>query len=93
MTVSTGADETVVPLCILSKLAARRPEHLDVSVMRRRHGRILGTVWVWRNRVRARRELQGLALWQPDSVLEDAGITRVAAEREARRWFWQEFLP
>lgn len=93
MTVSTRAGDNVIPLCFLTNVVARRPDHLDLAVMQRRHGRVLGTLRVWRNRARARRELQRLALWEPDSVLEDAGISRAAAEREAGRRFWQDFLP
>lgn len=93
MTASTNAGDNVIPIRALITVMARRPDHLDLAVMQRRHGRVLGTVWVWRNRALARRELQRLALWEPDSVLEDAGISREAAEREARRWFWQDFLP
>ena len=93
MTVSTNSDDTAIPLCDLSKRTARLPDHLDLAMMQRRHGRILGTLRVWQNRMRARGEIQRLALWAPDSVLEDAGMTRAAAEREAHRWFWQDFLP
>ena len=93
MTVSRESDGTVIPLRVVSKLPARLPDHLDLARMQRRHGRVIGALRVWHNRVRARRELQRLALWAPDSVLEDAGMTRGAAEREARRWFWQDFLP
>ena len=93
MTVSTRSDDNVIPLCVPTKRAARLPDHLDLAIMQRRHGRILGKVRVWNARVRARREIRRLTLWNPDSVLEDAGITRDAAERESRRWFWQEFLP
>jgi len=92
MPVSRDSGDNVIPLCIRSKRAARRPDHLDLAMMQRRHGHILGTLRVWQNRVRARRDIRRLALWEPDRVLEDAGITRTAAEREARRWFWQDFL-
>lgn len=92
MTVSTNSGDTASPPCDLSKRKPRLPEHLDIAMMQRRHGRILGTLQVWRNRIRARGEIQRLALWAPDSVLEDAGMTRAAAEREVRRWFWQDFL-
>lgn len=83
--------DNIVPLFMPAEPAARRPEYLDLAVMRARHGWLLGTLWVWHNRVHARREIQRLVLWAPESVLEDAGLSRDAAEREARRWFWQDF--
>lgn len=92
MTASTRSDDTVIPLGAPAERTARCPEHLDLARMQRRHGRILGTVRVWQGRVKARRDIQRLVLWGPDSVLEDVGITRADAEREARRWFWQGFL-
>lgn len=83
----------VIPLRPRADPVARRPEHLDLVRMRARHGWGLGTLLVWRARIAARGDLQRLALWAPDSVLEDAGICREAAAREARRWVWQELLP
>ncbi|MGY6632554.1 MAG: DUF1127 domain-containing protein [Alkalilacustris sp.] len=92
MIAPTRSDDTVIRLCAPAERAARCPEHLDLARMQRRYGRILGTVRVWQGRVQARRDIQRLALWGSDSVLEDVGITRSDAEREARRWFWQDFL-
>ena len=92
MTLFKQPEHTVIPHCVVSKLPARLPDHLDLAMMQRRHGRVIGTLRVWQSRVQARRELQRLALCGPDSVLEDAGMTRAAAEREAGRWFWQDFL-
>lgn len=81
----------VIQLARPAKPSARRPEYLDLHRMRGRYGWIPGTFLVWRNRARARRELMALAQREPDSVLADAGMTRAAAAREARRWFWQDF--
>lgn len=78
--------------CKPPEKAMPMPQHLDLAAMRGRHGMVLGTLAVWRNRVHARRELQRLALRAPDNVLADARTSRYAAECEARRWFWQEFL-
>lgn len=84
--------DNVVRLCRPTPPAPRRPEYLDLQRMRGRHGWFPGTVLVWINRARVRRDLTTLALREPDSVLADAGMTRAAAAREARRWFWQDFL-
>lgn len=68
-------------------LAKCNPD-LDSAEQIRRYGRLLGWVKVWLNRSRMRRDLMDLALRQPDSVLEDAGLTRQVALREASKWFW-----
>lgn len=68
-------------------LAKRNPD-LDPAEQIRRYGHLLGWVKVWLNRSRMRRDLMDLALRQPDSVLDDAGLTRQVASREASKWFW-----
>lgn len=83
---------SVVPPRSVPGRPARRPEHLDLAAMRSRHGRVLGTLAVWRSRARARHELRGLALRGAEGVLEDVGLGRRTVDREAGRWFWQEFL-
>lgn len=67
--------------------AMRNPD-LDPAEQIRRYGRLLGWVKVWLNRSRMRRDLMDLALRQPDSLLDDAGLTRQVALREASKWFW-----
>lgn len=93
MTVSGGAVRTGDPHRRTPAPAARRPEHLDLARMQLRHGWVIGTLAVWRDRARARRELRELALRALDSRFEDTGMTREDAAREARRWFWQDLLP
>ena len=44
---------------------------------------------VWLRRWRLRAELRAMLLREPDSVLEDAGFTRLAAQREAHKPFWR----
>ena len=66
----------------------KRNPDLDPAEQIRRYGRLLGWVKVWLNRSRMRRDLMDLALRQPDSVLDDAGLTRQVALREASKWFW-----
>lgn len=44
---------------------------------------------VWRDRITLRRALRHELLKQPDSVLEDAGWTRSAAQKEAAKPFWR----
>lgn len=92
MSTRSECTDSVIPSCMLSNLPARCPDHLDLARMQRRHGRVIGTLRLWYNRAGARRDLQRLALRGADAVLEDTGLTRAAAEREARRWFWQDFL-
>lgn len=67
---------------------AKRNPDLDPAEQIRRYGRLLGWIKVWLNRSRMRRDLMELALWQPDSFLDDAGLTRQTALREASKWFW-----
>jgi len=67
---------------------AKRNPDLDPAEQIRRYGRLLGWTRVWLNRSRMRRDLMDLALRQPDSVLDDAGLTRQVALREASKWFW-----
>lgn len=92
MSASEWPAGNVVRLRLGTRPAARRPECLDLPKMQGRHGRLLGTLSVWRSRIRARREIRELALRAPDSVFADTGLTRAAVAREARRWFWQDFL-
>lgn len=66
----------------------KRNPDLDPAEQIRRYGRLLGWVKVWLNRSRIRRDLMDLALRQPDSVLDDAGLTRQVALGEASKWFW-----
>ena len=47
-----------------------------------------GIISVWYTRYRYRLMLRNDLLLQPDSVLEDAGISRVAAKVEAQKSFW-----
>lgn len=42
----------------------------------------------WLERIRCRRELRNLALLQPDSVLEDVGLTRREAQRLSEQPVW-----
>lgn len=42
----------------------------------------------WLERIRCRRELRNLALFQPDSVLEDVGLTRREAQRLSEQPAW-----
>ncbi|MEO0760744.1 MAG: hypothetical protein AAFZ09_02895 [Pseudomonadota bacterium] len=49
----------------------------------------LAQLRLWRARLRHRRALRDELFFQPDSVLADAGLTRAAAEAEARRPFWR----
>jgi len=49
---------------------------------------LLHTLRLWRERRRWRREIRETLLPGPDSVLADAGLTRAAAIREARKPFW-----
>ena len=67
--------------------AVHNPD-LDPEVQLRRYGHLLEWVKLWLNRSRMRRDLMDLALRQPDSVLDGAGMTRKAALREASKWFW-----
>jgi uncharacterized protein YjiS (DUF1127 family) len=43
------------------------------------------TLWIWNQKSSQRRALRDL----DDRQLADIGVTREAAEREARKWFWQ----
>ena len=78
--------------CGTPEVVASTPDYLNLSRMRQRHGWIIGTLRVWSNRARDRHQLQRLSLQAPDSVFEDVGMSRGEAGREARRWFWQEFV-
>jgi uncharacterized protein YjiS (DUF1127 family) len=49
---------------------------------------ILALLRLWRRRWLARHEMRDLALLQPDSVLEDSGISREEAWLRARTPFW-----
>ena len=51
--------------------------------------RSFGILSVWYARYQYRQMLQDDLLLQPDSVLADAGVTRTAAEGEARKPFWR----
>lgn len=84
--------DSVSQQCSAPKPGTSTPKYLDLARMRQGHGWIIGTLWVWSNRARARHQLEMLALQAPDSVFEDIGMKRDEAEREARRRFWQEFL-
>ncbi len=46
-------------------------------------------VRLWRKRLAERRALRQLALFEPDSVLEDSGWSREDARREADTPFWR----
>ena len=48
-------------------------------------GAIAAIVQLWSQKSRERRALKEL----DDRELADIGFTRQAAEREARKWFWQ----
>ncbi|TVS07096.1 MAG: hypothetical protein EA407_00295 [Rhodobacteraceae bacterium] len=92
MNVSGAGLDSAMQRCSSSEVGASTPEYLDLARMRQRCGWIIGTLRVWFNRAKARHQLEMLALQAPDSVFEDVGMKRGEAEREARRWFWQEFL-
>lgn len=47
-------------------------------------GTLLGTAWLWATRRRTRRDLDELS----DHQLDDIGVTREQARREAGKWFW-----
>ena len=63
----------------------RRPEHAEAPDEWRG---VLAVPRLWRRRWLERRELGDLALFQPDLVLEDAGVSREEAWRRARTLFW-----
>lgn len=44
------------------------------------------TIKLWDRRLHERRALARLS----DDLLRDIGITRAAADAEAKKWFWQE---
>jgi uncharacterized protein YjiS (DUF1127 family) len=50
---------------------------------------ISATVRTWIARRRGRLELQELAEYGEDHLLDDIGVTRKAALRAAEKWFWQ----
>lgn len=64
---------------------ALRPENVEAP--NRRRG-IAALLTLWRRRWVERRDMRDLALSQPDSVLEDAGVSRGEAWRRARTPFW-----
>lgn len=70
---------------ILAFPTIRRPEHSEAPKEWRG---VLAVPRLWRRRWLERREMRDLALRQPDSVLEDAGISREEAWRRARKPFW-----
>jgi uncharacterized protein YjiS (DUF1127 family) len=63
----------------------RRLEHAEA---RQEWRGVLALLRLWRRRWLERREMRDLALLQPVSVLEDAGISREEAWRRARTPFW-----
>lgn len=72
----------------------RRPQRCrlcDPGEMISTHGYVMGWLKVWRCRTQQRRALMDLAENQPDAVLDDVGIDRRVALREASKWFWQDF--
>ena len=74
-----------------SQAIVTQPSAIQTSIPRNKYaGTAVCWAWtrVWLNRSRMRRDLMDLALRQPDSVLDDAGLTRQVALREASKWFW-----
>lgn len=63
----------------------RCPEHAEAPEKWRG---VLASLRLWRRRWLQRREMRDLALREPDSVLEDVGISRDEAWRRARTPFW-----
>lgn len=71
------------------KMARGEPEFDEPWRQRNQSGplrRILDLVLLWHKRRRLRRQLAGL----DDFTLKDIGVTRGDANREARKWFWEE---
>ena len=71
----------------------RRQAHAGVADRaappRRAGGYLLRTLnlfLLWQERSHQRRQLAGL----DDDGLKDIAVSRIDAEREARKWFWQE---
>jgi uncharacterized protein YjiS (DUF1127 family) len=71
----------------------RRRAHAGVArwaaPLRRTDGLLLRLLYLllrWQERSRQRRQLAGL----DDDRLKDIAVSRADAEREARKWFWQE---
>ena len=62
-----------------ARVLPRKPERRSVTAV----------LALWRKRCADRRVLYDLALYQPDSVLLDAQVTREAALRESRKPFWR----
>lgn len=67
---------------VLHTQTIHRPESAQRS-------RKVGIIAVWHARYQYRQMLRDDLLLQPDSVLADAGITRVAAKCEAQKPFWR----
>lgn len=62
------------------------PENAEPAQRPRGFAALVG---LWRRRWRERRELRDLAIFEPDSVLADIGISREEAWRRARTPFWR----
>ena len=61
-----------------------------VAAPRRRHAAALAALFgLWCERSRQRRHLAELAEWS-DHLLQDIGVSRDAARREAAKAFWQK---
>lgn len=69
--------------------SGRFAKHHAPMAARTRAGGLFGMLMLWRDRIRYRAELRRELLPQPDSVLEDAGMTREEAQREAFKPFWR----
>jgi uncharacterized protein YjiS (DUF1127 family) len=63
-----------------------QPIHRPETAQRSRK---VGIISVWYARYQYRQMLRDDLLLQPDSVLADAGITRIAARCEAQKPFWR----
>jgi uncharacterized protein YjiS (DUF1127 family) len=61
------------------------------AVIRDRLRRCIDTIQLWRTRSRSRRELHRALACDPIGafVPHDIGVSRLEAEREACKWFWQ----
>ena len=82
------ADKPIVPATGATAVIIRFRRFREPRTIRRTRG-VAGLIKLWRRRWVERREMRDLALFQPDSVLLDAGVSREEAWRRSRKPFWR----
>jgi uncharacterized protein YjiS (DUF1127 family) len=73
----------------LEAASAPVPALRKLEAGRGRLGAVARLIATLRTRLRHRRDMRQLALFEPDEVLRDVGISRETAWREARKSLWR----